>query len=190
MEGGKDHASGQKKSIAIGPWGGNGGTSWDDGIYHGVREITLAYDRCIDSIRVVYDKKGNPVTAEKHGGVGGNRTAEIKLRFPEEFLISVSGHYCPVVYGGSPVIRSLTFKSNKRTFGPFGVEEGAPFTFSMDGGLVVGFKGRSGWYVDAIGFYLSKKQSSKLLQRVQKGLQRLASTTAKSSATKDGGKAH
>lgn len=88
------------------------------------------------------------------------------------------------------MIRSLTFKSNKRTFGPFGVEEGTPFTFSMDGGLVVGFKGRSGWYVDAIGFFLSKKQSSKLLQRVQKGLQRLASTTAKSSGTKDGGKAH
>lgn len=86
------------------------------------------------------------------------------------------------------MIRSLTFKSNKRTFGPFGVEEGTPFTFSMDGGLVVGFKGRSGWYVDAIGFHLSKKQSTKLLQRVQKGLQRLASTTSKSSASKDGGK--
>ncbi|KAK2654371.1 hypothetical protein Ddye_014227 [Dipteronia dyeriana] len=175
----------KRKSIVVGPWGGNGGTSWDDGTYNGVREITLVYDRCIDSISVVYDKNGKPVTPEKHGGVGGNRTAEIKLQYPEEFLISVSGHYCPVVHGGSPVVRSLTFKSNKRTFGPFGVEEGTPFTFSMDGGLVVGFKGRSGWYLDAIGFHLSKKQSTMLFQRVQRGLQRLASTTSRSSVSKD-----
>ncbi|KAL5755811.1 hypothetical protein ACOSQ2_020557 [Xanthoceras sorbifolium] len=190
----KNHASGgigkkNKNSIVVGPWGGNGGTIWDDGTYHGVRQITIVYDRCIDSMSVVYDKNGKPVTSDKHGGVGGNRTAEIKLQFPEEFLVSVSGYYSPVVYGGSPVVRSLTFKSNKRTFGPYGVEEGIPFTFSMDGGLVVGFKGRSGWYLDAIGFHLSKKQSTKLFQRVQKGLQRLASTTSKSSsASKDGWK--
>ncbi|KAL5757636.1 hypothetical protein ACOSP7_020247 [Xanthoceras sorbifolium] len=190
----KNHASGgiakkNKNSIVVGPWGGNGGTIWDDGTYHGVRQITIVYDRCIDSMSVVYDKNRKPVTSDKHGGVGGNRTAEIKLQFPEEFLVSVSGYYCPVVYGGSPVVRSLTFKSNKRTFGPYGVEEGIPFTFSMDGGLVVGFKGRSGWYLDAIGFHLSKKQSTKLFQRVQKGLQRLASTTSKSSsASKDGWK--
>ncbi|KAJ0007256.1 hypothetical protein Pint_28872 [Pistacia integerrima] len=109
---------------------------------------------------------GKPFTADKHGGVGGNQTAE-------------------VVYGGSPVIRSLTFKSNKRTYGPYGFEEGTPFTFSMDGGLVVGFKGRSGWYLDAIGFHLSKKQSTRLLQKVQKKFQKLASTASKSSATKE-----
>ncbi|MBA0779343.1 hypothetical protein Gotri_003602, partial [Gossypium trilobum] len=70
-------------SVVVGPWGGNGGTAWDDGIYNGVREITLVYDRCIDSISVVYDKNGKP----------------IQLKFPEEFLISVTGYYCPVVYG-------------------------------------------------------------------------------------------
>ncbi|KAJ0074739.1 hypothetical protein Patl1_33371 [Pistacia atlantica] len=174
MEGGKDQASAKKKSIVVGPWGGNGGSSWDDGTFNGVREIKLVFDRCIDCIRVVYDKNGKPFTADKHGGVGGTQTAEIKLQYPEEFLISVSGHYCPVVYGGSPVIRSLTFKSNKRTYGPYGFEEGTPFTFSMDGGLVVGFKGRSGWYLDAIGFHLSKKQSTRLLQKVQKKFQKLA----------------
>lgn len=61
----------------MGPWGGNGGTSWDDGAFTGVREVTLVYDRCIDSIRVVYDKNGKPFTTEKHGGVGGNKTAEV-----------------------------------------------------------------------------------------------------------------
>jgi hypothetical protein len=169
----------------LGPWGGNGGTSWDDGTYHGVREIMLVYDRCIDSIRVVYDKNGKPVTAEKHGGIGGNQTAEIKLQCPEEFLVTVSGHYCPVVHGGGPVIRSLAFKSNRRTFGPYGVEEGTPFTFSMDGGIIVGLTGRSGWHLDAIGFRLSRLQTTKLFQRFQKGLQKLTSSVSKPSASKD-----
>ncbi|KAL9335768.1 hypothetical protein Peur_072949 [Populus x canadensis] len=186
MENGKEQSAARKKStILVGPWGGNGGDSWDDGIYHGVREITIVYDQCIDSIQVVYDKNGKPITAENHGGVGGSRAAEIKLQYPEEYLTSVSGHYCPVVYGGSPVIRSLAFSSNKRTFGPFGVEEGTPFTLSMDGASIVGFKGRGGWYLDAIGFRLSRIQSTKVLKKFQQKLQRLTSTVSKSSASKD-----
>ncbi|XP_059642170.1 jacalin-related lectin 19 [Cornus florida] len=185
MEGEKDQAGG-RKNIVVGPWGGNGGTNWDDGSYNGVREITLVYGRCIDSIRVGYDKNGKPVLADKHGGVGGNQTAEIKLQYPEEFLTSVSGHYCPLVHGGGPVIRSLTFKSNRRTFGPFGAEEGTPFSFSMDGGKIVGFKGISGWYLDAIGFHLSSSQTKKLFQRVQNKLKKLTNT--KSLAPKDDGK--
>ncbi|KAH1145108.1 hypothetical protein AAZX31_15G021800 [Glycine max] len=176
----------RKRSIILGPWGGNGGNSWDDGTFTGVREIKLVYGHCIDSIQVVYDRNGKPLTAKKHGGVGGNKTAEIKLQFPDEFLVSVSGHYCPVVRGGTPVILSLTFKSNRKTFGPYGVEEGTPFTFSIDGGCVVGFKGRSDWYLDAIAFTLCNTRSKSLLQKVQRGLFWLTSTAPKSSSSKDG----
>ncbi|XP_045804803.1 jacalin-related lectin 19 isoform X1 [Trifolium pratense] len=179
-------ATGKKKSVIVGPWGGNGGTSWDDGTFTGIREIKLVYDRCIDSICVVYDKNGKPFATEKHGGVGGNKTAEIKLQYPDEYLISVSGYYYPVVRGGSPVIRSLTFKSNRRIFGPYGVEEGTPFTFSIDGGQVVGFKGRGDWYLDSIAFTLSNAPSKSLLQKVQKGLYRLTSIAPKSKSSKAG----
>ncbi|XP_058192576.1 jacalin-related lectin 19 [Rhododendron vialii] len=185
MDGGNDQA-GKKMSIVVGPWGGNGGSYWDDGNYSGVREISLVYGRCIDSIRVVYNKNGKPVAADKHGGIGGSRTADIKLQYPEEFLTSVSGHYCPVVHGGSPVIRSITFKSNRRTFGPYGVEEGTPFSFSADGAQIMGFKGRSGWYLDAVGFHLSKVQTTKLYQKVQRKFKKLMSTVSVSSAQKDG----
>lgn len=65
IQAGKNRGSGKKMSIVVGPWGGNGGTSWDDGSYHGVREIKLVFERCIDSIRVVYDKNGKPVSAEQ-----------------------------------------------------------------------------------------------------------------------------
>ena len=74
-------------SMVVGPWGGDGGTSWDDGSYGGVREITLVYDRCIDWIRVVYDKNGKPVSGQKHGGVGGSTTAQVEAE-------SVQTHSC------------------------------------------------------------------------------------------------
>ena len=91
---------------------------------------------------------------------------QIKLQFPVEVLISVSRHYCPVVYGGGPVIRSLTFQSNKRTYGPFGVEEGTPFNFLTNGGYIAGLFGRSGWFLDSLGFYLSPPKQT-FLQRIQ-----------------------
>ncbi|KAJ9692146.1 hypothetical protein PVL29_011292 [Vitis rotundifolia] len=155
MEGGK------MLSVVVGPWGG-GGSSWDDGSYSGVREITICYGWCIDSIRVVYDKNGEPVSGDKHGGSGG-QSSEIKLQYPEEKLIGVSGHYHPFWFCG-PVIRSLTFNSNRRTFGPFGAQVGTPFSLTTDGGQIVGFQGRSGWYLDAIGFRWSGTDpSTKLL---------------------------
>lgn len=101
---------------------------------------------------------------------------QIKLQFPEEFLTTVSGRYSPVVPGGGPVIRSLTFKSNRRTFGPYGVEEGTPFSFPMEGGQIVGFKGKCGWYLDAIGFHISKAKSQKVMQKVQQRFRRLTSS--------------
>ncbi|XP_035833065.1 jacalin-related lectin 19 [Helianthus annuus] len=160
-----DWVAQKDKSKELGSWGGNGGDEWEDGAHNGVREITLVYGSCIDSIRVTYDNNGKPFLAEKHGGFGGTKSAQIKLQFPEEILVSVSGHYCRVVYGGNPVIRSLTFKTNKRTLGPFGVQEGTPFNFSTNGGRIVGFYGRSGWFLDSLGFYLSRPKPS-LGQRV------------------------
>ena len=69
----------EQKSLTGGPWGGNGGNSWDDGAFAGVREIKLVYNLCIDSILVVYDKQGEPFKATRHGGPGGNNTAVVSL---------------------------------------------------------------------------------------------------------------
>ncbi|KAL6537496.1 Jacalin-related lectin 19 [Orobanche minor] len=175
MEGKKDPTDG-KKAIIVGPWGGNGGTNWDDGFYNGIREIILKYDRCIDSILIIYDKNEKPVSGHKHGGVGGTKTAKIKLQFPEEFLTAVTGHYCPVVHGDSPVIRSLTFRSNRRMFGPYGVEEGTPFFFPMKGGQIIGFKGKCGWYLGSIGFHISRTKAPKVMGKVQQKIRRVTSS--------------
>ena len=93
---------------------------------------------------------------------------QIKLSFPDEYLTAVSGHYSPVAHGGSPVIRSLAFRSSQRAYGPFGAAEGTPFTFPVDGGVIVGFCGRSGWQLDAVGLYVAALRPERMYDRVHK----------------------
>ena len=82
---------------------------------------------------------------------------QIELQFPEEYIVSVSGYSAPhpLLATNTPVIRSLTFKTNKRTFGPYGAQDGTPFNLPIENGLIVGFKGNSGDILDAIGVHLA-----------------------------------
>ncbi|TVU35378.1 hypothetical protein EJB05_17265 [Eragrostis curvula] len=179
------------KVIRVGPWGGRGGSPWDDGPHRGVRSITLAYSRFLESMTVEYvDRSGRPVYGEKHGG-GTSRSrsekvplipnqvvcarsmhvssifvcngqliddiwVQIELDFPYEFVTGVSGRYQEVHVGSLPVVRSLTFTTSRgKVHGPFGYDEGTPFAYPMEGGVVVGFTGRSSWHVDALGLYVA-----------------------------------
>ncbi|KAF2931892.1 jacalin-related lectin 19 isoform X1 [Oryza sativa Japonica Group] len=160
-----------KKIMKVGPWGGTGGSPWDDGGHTGVRSITLSYDRCIDSIAVEYDRNGVAVAGERHGGAGGNQTTQIKLGFPEEYLTAVSGHYAAVAQGGAPaVIRWLAFRTNRREYGPLGggAAEGTPFAFPVDGGAIVGFWGRSGRQLDAVGLHVAPLRPETMYEKAHK----------------------
>ncbi|KAL5229965.1 hypothetical protein ABZP36_028741 [Zizania latifolia] len=52
---------------------------WDDGGHTGIRSIAMSYDRCIDAIRLEYDRNGLAVAGERHGDAGGNRTIRTTL---------------------------------------------------------------------------------------------------------------
>jgi len=65
-------------ALSIGPWGGNGGNIWDDGVYTGIRQIILVYGDVIDSIFIEYDNNGSPVWL-KHGGTKGNKTVKVMV---------------------------------------------------------------------------------------------------------------
>ncbi|KAJ0087017.1 hypothetical protein Patl1_09216 [Pistacia atlantica] len=161
---------GEKKPVAVGPWGGQNGVHWDDGVYTTVRQLVIAHGAGIDSIQIEYDKKGSQVWSAKHGGNGGSKLDKVTLEYPDEFLTAVHGHYGTVNDWGAVCVRSLTFQSNKKTYGPFGIEQGTYFSFPMTGGKIVGFHGRSGWYLDAIGVYLKplqNKNSSKSIVHSQ-----------------------
>lgn len=99
--------------------------------------------------------------------------SQVKFDYPNEFLTSIHGHYGSLHDMGPVIIRSLTFESNRRAYGPFGVEQGANFSFPMTGGKIVGFHGKSGWFLDAIGVYLKpyqKQKGSKTLVQTQNSL--------------------
>ncbi|XP_077219963.1 jacalin-related lectin 3-like [Tasmannia lanceolata] len=154
-----DYKENGKNPISVGPWGGQGGSPWDDGVYTTVRQLVVSHASAIDSLQIEYDRKGSSVWSEKHGGIGGTKTDKIKLDLPDEVLTSISGHYGSIFNGSPAVIRSLTFETNRSTYGPFGIQQGAHFSFPMRGGKIVGFHGRSGWYLDSIGVYLKPLQN-------------------------------
>ncbi|CAK7346306.1 unnamed protein product [Dovyalis caffra] len=140
--------------ISVGPWGGQSGARWDDGVYNTVRQVVICHGAAIDSIQFEYDKRGSSVWSEKHGGTGCLKTSKVKLDCPDEYLVSISGHCGCVVDYGPVLIRSLMFESNKKKYGPFGIQYGTYFSIPMTGGKIVGFHGRSSWYLDSIGAYL------------------------------------
>ncbi|PHT63396.1 Jacalin-related lectin 3, partial [Capsicum annuum] len=147
----EDH---REQTISVGPWGGENGLHWDDGVYSTIRQLEIAHGTGVDSLKVEYDKNGTSVFAEKHGGGGGAKTDKIRLDYPDEFLTSLHGYYSSLYERGSAFVRSLTFESNKRTYGPYGVQQGTYFTLPISKGKIVGFHGKSGWYLDAIGVYI------------------------------------
>ena len=79
---------------------------------------------------------------------------QIKLEHPIEFLISIRGHCGPLREGDPVIVRSLSFESNRKKYGPFGIGHGMPFSLPISGGKLVGFHGRSSWHLDAIGVYV------------------------------------
>lgn len=79
---------------------------------------------------------------------------QVKLDYPNEFLTKIHGCYGSLNQWGPNLVRSLSFESNKKTYGPFGVDQGTCFSVPLTGAKIVGFHGRCGWYLDAIGVYL------------------------------------
>jgi hypothetical protein len=142
------------QGVSAGPWGGHGGSQWDDGTYQGVKQIVIVYAQAIDSIRFEYKGLLRSVWSERHGGNGGDKTERIQLNYPDEFVTCISGHFGPISHGPT-IIRSLTIETNLRKFGPYGVEKGTYFSFPTNGGKIIGFHGKSGWYLDSIGVHLS-----------------------------------
>ena len=79
---------------------------------------------------------------------------QVVFDYPYEILTHVTGHYGPVMYMGPNVIKSLTFHTTKAKYGPFGEALGTPFSTNVKEGKIVGFHGRKGLFLDALGVHL------------------------------------
>ncbi|XP_031378558.1 PYK10-binding protein 1-like [Punica granatum] len=153
----------------LGPFGDDSGhpwnDSWDVGNHSGLRQINIRCATIIDSICCIYDDNGNSVQASTHGGDRGEPN-QIILDHPDEYLTSISGYAGKFL--DEITIRSLTFQSNKKTHGPFGIREGKHFSFSSNIGKIIGFHGSSSTYLNSIGVHTellsSNNPSIKLLE--------------------------
>lgn len=76
----------------------------------------------------------------------------ITLDYPNECVRSISGHTGP--FEDYTCIRSLTLRTNKRSFGPFGIEEGTPFSIEANNSKLVGFFGCSSIYLHSISAHI------------------------------------
>ncbi|XP_057766040.1 jacalin-related lectin 3 [Salvia miltiorrhiza] len=148
-----------KQTVLVGPWGGQEGQYWDDGVYSRVRQVEVSHGDVIDSIRIEYDINGRSIWSEIHGGTGGSKIDKIRMEYPDEYLTWVHGYFGHVYERGPVFVRALTLHSNMRSFGPFGVEQGTYFAFPQLQGRIVGFLGKSGWFLDAIGAYIEPLQN-------------------------------
>jgi hypothetical protein len=102
---------------------------------------------------------------------------QVKFRHPDEYLQQIEGSYgtTPAVNKGRDdwlvngladttvgpdnyyiVISSLTFKTNKETYGPYGVTGDTPF--KTDVGKIVGIFGRAGTCLDRIGVFIRRPE--------------------------------
>lgn len=64
-----------------GPWGGDGGRAWDDGVYSGIKQIFITKSEAICSIQIEYDRNGQSVWSPRHGGHGGTTTHRVLLKY-------------------------------------------------------------------------------------------------------------
>uniref|UniRef100_J3N8Q7 Jacalin-type lectin domain-containing protein n=1 Tax=Oryza brachyantha TaxID=4533 RepID=J3N8Q7_ORYBR len=143
----------------IGPWGGNRGRVYDIHVApHRLESIKVCSDiSVIHSFEFTYsDHNGQKHVAGPWGGYGSGNVDMIQLA-PSEFLLEVSGTFGRFRTALN-VMTSLTFVTNAHSYGPYGKIEGTPFHMPVQSnGCIVGFFGRAGWYVDAIGIYVNPK---------------------------------
>lgn len=69
--------------IPCGPWGGSGGTAFDDGYYTGIRQINVSRNVGIVYIRVLYACDEESIWGSRSGGTGGFKHDKVNL-FPAQ----------------------------------------------------------------------------------------------------------
>ncbi|XVF79052.1 hypothetical protein PTKIN_Ptkin14bG0188800 [Pterospermum kingtungense] len=138
--------------ISLGPWGGSGGGQWSYKASQGIAEIVLHVGGSIKSISF---KDASGLVSGTFGGDDPDDRGEekkIEIQWPSEYLKSISGTYGS--YKGLSVITSLSFITNLTTYGPFGTASSEPFSIPISDSAVVGFHGRCGYYLDALGIFV------------------------------------
>ncbi|THU69959.1 hypothetical protein C4D60_Mb08t19910 [Musa balbisiana] len=112
--------------------------------------IEIRAREVIDGIAITFTRNGR-TEAKNFGGPLGN-PYEIPLQV-DEYLVGIEGSVDTIL--GITLVRNLTLRTNKESYGPFGTSGGKPFSLPLLDGKIIGFFGRAGAVIDAIGVYLA-----------------------------------
>ncbi|CAO2140671.1 unnamed protein product [Urochloa humidicola] len=158
--------------VSVGPWGGAGGGPFymlrGSAAPTRLRSVTLQHSAGgIHSLAYHYSLAGDDSRLRMAGPwgrpTGSLLHATINLSAGEHVTAveGTVGHFATVP---GVVVTSLTFRTSAgTTYGPYGTTTTAGTPFSVpaaDGSCIVGFWGRSGWLLDAIGVYIRPSCSS------------------------------
>ncbi|KAG7625467.1 putative jacalin-like lectin domain-containing protein [Arabidopsis thaliana] len=137
--------------------GAAGGASWDDGVHDGVRKVHVGQGQDgVSSIKVVYAKDSQDVEGGEHGKktLLGFETYEVDA---DDYIVAVQVTYDNVFGQDSDIITSITFNTFKgKTSPPYGLETQKKFVLKdKNGGKLVGFHGRAGEALYALGAYFA-----------------------------------
>ncbi|MFS7913619.1 putative jacalin-like lectin domain-containing protein [Helianthus anomalus] len=139
--------------VEVGPWGGSGGANPWSIIPNGGRitRINVRSGAIVDAIYFGYTEGGTNYETAIFGGRNG-LLSTIDIADDEE-IIEINGKVG--TFENLNLVTQLTFVTNKQTYGPYGTNGGTDFSCPIAKGKVVGFFGRYGAYLDAIGVVLS-----------------------------------
>ncbi|CAM0878531.1 unnamed protein product, partial [Alopecurus aequalis] len=148
-----------------GPLGGPGGSNFDIPLGpvppQRIKSITIRSGGAINSLAYSYiDQAGNEQTSGPWGGTGGS--VQKTIDFPQgETLKKVIG--TTGVFDKIEIVTSLTFVTSQGNTYSYGKATSNQFNIPKNNtDEVVGFFGRSGIYLDALGVYTSPSMAYKL----------------------------
>ncbi|KAL4559459.1 hypothetical protein LXL04_031597 [Taraxacum kok-saghyz] len=153
----KGGTSNLEECITHGPWVGAHGKAWTYMPQTSIKTIRIIYGKLIDCLIFQNDSHTGESQTSIFGGNGGNKTSMICINYPNEYLTSISGTID--FYTSSAVLMSLCFHTNQKGYGPYGTcDTGSRFSYGADKDcMVVGFHGRVGQCINAIGIYSMPK---------------------------------
>ncbi|KAF3599035.1 hypothetical protein F2Q69_00037617 [Brassica cretica] len=170
--------------------GGKGGTSWDDGAHDHVRKVYVGQgESSVSYVKFEYEKNGKKETREY-----GKKTllgSEVFEVDPDDYITSVEVQSDRIFGQDTDVITCLIFKTVKgKTSPPFGLEGAQKYELKdKNGGKLVGFHGRAGEVLHALGAYFAPSSSTSSGGRTSSSIQTAGSAAGAKKLEAKGGNA-
>jgi hypothetical protein len=150
-------------SYKLGPSGGIGGMPFADEIPDGARivEVRVRSGARIDAIQVVYETADGEICPSPQHGESGGDLHTLQLG-KGEFIVKISGRFGARV-DSINIVTEGSKKSDSLGFHAGGTGGDEDYNYEAPPGMeIIGFHGRAGQEVDAIGVIIRSRQQKQI----------------------------